>query len=181
MVAAASEAAAYEFRRPEPDALTKTKLQSARKQHFVEHEMKNENMNAENAPTMPKYSDRKEPWFTLKPGFNPNSKVLRERSGSRGYGGHMLHKKDVVLKPNETSPPIYAKPGTSSDAEPPQVAPMPWQNAGPHEIHALGSRTMKKWSTEFNESRAITENGKKRLFDNISKAVTLSTDYMKLD
>merc|ERR550514_2024948 len=64
------DAAAYEFRRPDPDALTLSKLQAKRRAHRIEYEM----LNCQNrAAEYPQFSEMNEPWYTLKRSFNPNA------------------------------------------------------------------------------------------------------------
>jgi hypothetical protein len=156
------ENAAHEFRRPDPNAMTLTKLKTERRQDKIEHDMANFEPPVKQYP---RYSDQDSPWWTLQNGYctEPPTSLLKAPPAA------------ITGKVNET---VHFTHTNETKEDERQAA----NTRAYHEldmIDEMSDKAIKRWSTEFAEM-GQGQRGP-RLFDGVRQAVTYSHDFTPLD
>lgn len=158
----------YEERRPDPKALTLTKLRQMRKEENVEHNMRNFKLVD---PEHPRFSDGVEPWWKTKADYveEPPKCLLKEIKDPT---------KEVTGKPTEIYPSRPSARGITSSQGSSVVSKGSAATVEvPHDT--LADRTIKRWTTEF-VPQGVAERVP-RYFDGVKQAATYSTDTAAME
>jgi len=169
------DAVEYDTRRPDPEALTMTKLKQKRRADNIEHNMRNfQVQEVENA----RYSEQPEAWWKMQKDFvhQPQGCALKELTDPF---------KDVAGKVTAIS---HAAPrglggagGASGSSSVQSKPPSNTEHQLAHDaaFDEAQHKTLKRWSTEFvPQGVALQE---PRFFDGVKQAPTYSMDTAELD
>mmetsp|Transcript_44353 Transcript_44353/g.77914 ORF Transcript_44353/g.77914 Transcript_44353/m.77914 type:complete len:726 (+) Transcript_44353:103-2280(+) len=157
----------YEQRRPDPEALTMTKLRQMRKEENVEYNMRNFRLQDVEHP---RFSDQEEPWWKRQNGYvhEPPSCLLKElKDPSKEVTGRVVD--HVPTRPR-------ARGDTASEGSVVSKGSAATIDC-PHDN--MGDRTIKRWTTEFVPQSLADK--LPRYFDGVKQAPTYSTDTAQID